>query len=175
MPAPMCITFQTRHRSRGSGAELPGRGEGTPFVNLGDSTEVVVDCRDGLRWAGMRFGLRERSHGRIALSNAHLDQLDERERWCMLGRQMCAVPIHGWRWTRGGDWVRSNAGWALGFYEFGFYEEVGGFLLVAQASSAHYQPIVVGWEDVTSWMAADPWDHRPMLRTFADRGGHASA
>jgi hypothetical protein len=166
----MCLTFQTRHRSRDTGEELPGRGRSEAFVDLGDVTEIAVRGPHGPRWAGMTFGLRERDGGRVTLSNARLDHLDVGERWCMLGRQLCAVPIHGWRWNRGSEWVRSHAGWALGFHE-----QADGFVLVADASSGVSRPVVVTWNDVTAWMAADAWDHRPMLRAFAERRARAAA
>ena len=144
--------------------ELGERGETPRFVDVGDSTSLVVRRwgRGGLEveWSQTAFGLRSHSGG--TLSHAQLDRAEMLRGFEGIATKLCAIPLYGYRWRKGDEWSRVPAGWALGAFD-----PASGFLLFS-AGDVSPMLIVAGWPDARRWLLSETWEQMRLLRGIAD-------
>lgn len=147
--------------------ELGPRSATSDFVNVGDVTSVVRRRWGqgglGLDWASMTFGMPSRSTG-SNLTYVRLDRLRELKGYEGLATKLCAVPLKGFRWRSAAGWTKTEAGWALGFYEEG---ERSGFLLAVAGDPGSERPVTVDWDAARRWLLSESWDQMKLLHAYA--------
>jgi hypothetical protein len=149
-------------------ADLGPRGETPDFVDVGMET-VVVKRRWGqgglgLEWSLVPFGLKSRASGRV-MSHTVLDRVSQLHDYEGLATRLCAVPVYGYRWRSGEEWMKVVPGWTLGFFDDG---DDAGFLLAADEVDHARRPVVADWPATRTWLLSEKWQQMKLLRQAAE-------